>query len=160
MTWSSERSVQVAWPYRPDERELNVTGRLKAWQDGDQSALDRLSPYAYEELKRHSRRYLSGESAGHTLQATALVNEAFIRLVDSEIDVHGRKHFYIVAARMMRRILVDHARTISRLSRASSYRSTSLAAILPADFSGIVLMNDRPRSTDSFRTCSWQTTAP
>ena len=121
MTWSSERSVQVAWPYRPDERESNVTRRLKAWQDGGQSALDRLSPYAYEELKRHPRRYMSGESAGHTLQATALVNEAFIRLVDSEIDVHGRKHFYVVAARMMRRILVDHARAISRLSRASSY---------------------------------------
>ena len=50
-----------------------------------------------------------------------MVNEAFIRLVDSEIDVHGRKNFYVVAARMMRRILVDHARAISRLSRASSY---------------------------------------
>ena len=96
------------------EREnssTNVSQLLRAWGDGDKSALDRLTPIVYKELRTLARRYLRGERAGHSLQTTALVNEAYIRLVDySRMKWQDRAHFFAISAQVMRRILVDHAR--------------------------------------------------
>jgi RNA polymerase sigma factor (TIGR02999 family) len=88
-----------------------VTQLLRAWSDGDQGALDRLMPMVYDELHRFARHYMAVERPGHTLQATALVNEAYLRLANTEPDFNGRAHFFAVAARAMRRILVDWARS-------------------------------------------------
>jgi RNA polymerase sigma-70 factor, ECF subfamily len=91
--------------------ENEVTQLLRAWSDGDQGALDRLMPMVYDELHRLARHYMAVERPGHTLQATALVNEAYLRLANTEPDFNGRAHFFAVAARAMRRILVDWARS-------------------------------------------------
>lgn len=89
-----------------------VTRLLVAWREGNQNALDELLPMVYDELRRIARRYLSRESPGHTLQATALVNEAYLRLVNQQnLDWQNRTHFFAVAARVMRHLLVDHARS-------------------------------------------------
>jgi RNA polymerase sigma-70 factor (ECF subfamily) len=84
---------------------------LRAWSDGDQTALDKLTPIVYDELHRLARRYMKRERRGHSLQTTALVNEAYIRLVDYErMHWQDRAHFFAVSSQLMRRILVDHAR--------------------------------------------------
>jgi RNA polymerase sigma-70 factor (ECF subfamily) len=88
-----------------------VTQLLRAWSEGDEGALDRLMPMVYDELYRLARHYMAVERSGHTLQATALVNEAYLRLAKSEPDFKGRTHFFAIAARVMRRILVDWARS-------------------------------------------------
>ena len=89
----------------------NVTALLGDWGRGDQGALSQLLPLVYEELRRIATRQLRGERAGHTLQPTALVHEAYLRLVDQRnVDWENRAHFFGVAAQVMRRILVDHAR--------------------------------------------------
>ena len=88
-----------------------VTGLLQAWGHGDEHARDALVPIVYRELRRRAGAYLRRERADHTLQATALVHEVFIRLVDQDrVEWHGRAHFFAIAAQLMRRILVDHAR--------------------------------------------------
>ena len=88
-----------------------ITRLLKAWGRGDAGAIDRLTPLVYEELRRLARNYMRKEHPGQTLQATALVNEAFVRLVDGrQVDWQDRAHFFAVSARIMRRILVDAAR--------------------------------------------------
>jgi RNA polymerase sigma-70 factor (ECF subfamily) len=90
---------------------VDVSKLLRAWSDGEQSALERLTPIVYAELHRLARRYMKRERCGHSLQTTALVHEAYIRLVHSErVDWQNRAHFFAVSARLMRRILVDHAR--------------------------------------------------
>ena len=84
---------------------------LSAWSAGDTSALERLTPIVYDELHRLARRYMRGERPGHSLQTTALVNEAYVRLVDYErMQWQNRAHFFAVSAQVMRRILVEHAR--------------------------------------------------
>src|SRR6184192_2009300 len=88
-----------------------ITQLLVAWSDGDESALARLTPLVYDELHRLAHHYMSGERAGHTLQTTALVDEAYLRLVDQKVRWQNRAHFFAIAAQVMRRILVDHART-------------------------------------------------
>jgi RNA polymerase sigma-70 factor, ECF subfamily len=88
-----------------------VSGLLRAWSSGDRGALDRLTPIVYDELHRLARRYMKGERPGHSLQTTALVNEAYVRLVDYKgMQWQNRAHFFAVSAQLMRRILVDHAR--------------------------------------------------
>jgi RNA polymerase sigma-70 factor (ECF subfamily) len=88
-----------------------VSGLLRAWGDGDRAALDRLTPIVYEELRRLASHYMRGERPGHSLQATALVNEAYMRLVDYKgMQWQNRAHFFAVSSQLMRRILVDHAR--------------------------------------------------
>ena len=88
-----------------------VTGLLAAWSDGDRGALDRLVPLVERELQSMARRYLRREKPGHTLQTAALVNEAYLRLVDQRRGHwHNRSQFFGIAAQLMRRILVDHAR--------------------------------------------------
>jgi RNA polymerase sigma factor (TIGR02999 family) len=89
----------------------DVTGLLLAWGGGDREALERLVPLVYEELRRRAQRALAKERRGHTLQPTALVHEAYMRLVDqSRVPWQNRFHFYAVSARAMRQVLVDHAR--------------------------------------------------
>src|SRR5512140_369564 len=88
-----------------------VTRLLLAWSGGDRGALDALVPHVYAELRRQADRYLGRQRSGHTLQATALVHEAFLRLVDqTHVSYKDRAHFFAVASRAMRQILVDHAR--------------------------------------------------
>ena len=89
----------------------SVTGLLLAWRAGDETALARLTPLVHQELRRIAGHCMRGERAHHSLQATALVHEAFVRLVDAQhVDWHNRAHFLAMAARLMRRILVDIAR--------------------------------------------------
>jgi RNA polymerase sigma factor (TIGR02999 family) len=89
----------------------DIGALLRAWSDGDQTALDRLAPIVYDELRRLAHRYMEGEPRGHTLQTTALVNEAYMRLVGyNRMQWQDRAHFFAVSAQVMRRILVDHAR--------------------------------------------------
>src|SRR5262245_31753611 len=89
-----------------------VTQLLLAWRQGEQVALEKLVPLVHKELRRLAHRYMSGEREGHTLQTTALVNEAYLRLVDSsQVQWQNRAHFLAIAAQLMRRVLVDFART-------------------------------------------------
>src|SRR5438045_9205499 len=89
-----------------------VTQMLVAWGNGDQAALDTLMPLVYEELRRLAHHYMSRERPGHTLQTTALVGEAYLRLVNrKEVHWKNRAHFFAIAATLMRTILVDHARS-------------------------------------------------
>ncbi len=89
----------------------DVSMFLRAWSDGDQNALERMTPIIYKELHRLAHRYMRRERAGHSLQTTALVNEAYMRLVDyKRMQWQDRAHFFAVSAQVMRRILVEHAR--------------------------------------------------
>ena len=102
-----------------------LTDLLTAWSEGDDEALESLTPLVYNELHRLAHHYLLGEQRGR-LQATELVNEAFIRLVDNDISWTGRAHFYVVAARTMRRILVDMARRTAAAKRQGAKREEAL----------------------------------
>src|SRR6478609_534113 len=96
----------------------DITELLLAWSEGKQDALQRLTPLVYGELHRLAHHYLAGERTGHTLQSTALVNEAYLRLVDSSrVRWQSRAHFFAVSAQLMRRILVDVARARRQLKR-------------------------------------------
>ena len=97
-----------------------VTQLLINWSNGDKAALDELVPLVQAELRRVARRYLAREHPGHTLQTSALINEAYLRLVDQDgVAWQNRAHFLGVAAHVMRRLLVDHARTRGRLKRGA-----------------------------------------
>lgn len=102
-----------------------VTRLLSAWRSGDSNALERLTPLIYEELRDRARRYMRRERPGHTLQATAVVHEAFVRLVDMNVSWQDRAHFFAVAARLMRRILVDHAKSRVRAKRGGGTAITN-----------------------------------
>lgn len=97
-----------------------MTRLLSAWQSGDSRALERLTPLIYEDLRDRARRYMKRERPGHTLQATAVVHEAFVKLVAMEVPWQDRAHFFAVAARQMRRILVDHAKARYRNKRGGA----------------------------------------
>ncbi|HXT62837.1 MAG TPA: sigma-70 family RNA polymerase sigma factor [Pyrinomonadaceae bacterium] len=105
----------------------DVTELLVAWSNGNQAARDQLMSVVYDELHRLARRYMRRESPGHTLQTSALLNEAFLRLVDQK-NVHwqNRAHFFGIAAQMMRRILVDYARSRNYEKRGGGARALSL----------------------------------
>src|SRR5262247_2287928 len=93
-----------------------MTELLSAWSDGDKAALEQLMPMVYRELRRLAARHLGHERVGHTLQATALVNEAYLRLIDQKrMRWQNKAHFIGIAAQMMRRILVDYARKRNRV---------------------------------------------
>jgi RNA polymerase sigma factor (TIGR02999 family) len=95
-----------------------VTQLLRAWSEGDQEALDKLTPLVYEELHRAAHRYMAQQRPGHTLQTTALINEVYLRLVDvREVTWQDRAHFFAVCARLMRRVLTDLARSRGYLKR-------------------------------------------
>jgi RNA polymerase sigma-70 factor, ECF subfamily len=104
-----------------------VTRLLAAWGGGDRAALDELMPLVYEELRRLARRCMNRERAGHTLQTSALVNEAYLRLADqTDINWQGRAHFFGIAARLMRQILVDYARRRGYAKRGGDARRVDL----------------------------------
>ena len=105
----------------------SVTELLRAWGQGDAQALDRLTPLVYQELRRIAGRYMARERRDHTLQATALVNEAYLRLVDAkEVSWHDRAHFFAISSQTMRRILVDFARARHSRKRGSGAKALSL----------------------------------
>jgi RNA polymerase sigma factor (TIGR02999 family) len=123
----------------------DITKLLIDWRNGDKEALDRLMPLVYEQLRRMANNYMRNERKGHTLQTSALVNEAYLRLVDHEnIDWQNRAHFFGVAAQAMRRILVDHARSRSYLKRGGAAKQVSLdeAATLAEDRAGELIALD------------------
>jgi RNA polymerase sigma-70 factor, ECF subfamily len=104
-----------------------ITQLLLAWSDGDQGALDRLTPLVYAELRRLARRYMGRESPGHTLQTTALVHEAWLKLIDQRrVRWQNRAHFFGVSAQLMRRILVNMARSRNYLKRGGGARQVEL----------------------------------
>jgi RNA polymerase sigma-70 factor, ECF subfamily len=106
---------------------LQVTELLVAWGQGDQSALERLIPLVHQELRRIARRQMRGERRGHTLQTSALVNEAYLRLIDlNQVRWQDRAHFLAMSARLMRRILVEHARARLSSKRGSGAANVSL----------------------------------
>src|SRR5687768_15482893 len=110
----------------PSKPPTNVTEILLEWRSGNDEALKRLMPMVYDELRRLATVYMRNERREHTLQATALVNEAYLRLVDINVSWQDRAHFFAVAARLMRRLLVDHARGHHRRKRASGGPRLSL----------------------------------
>ena len=105
----------------------DVTELLQGWSDGDQAALEKLMSLVYDELHRLAKRYMAQEERGHILQTTALVNEAYLRLVDSrQMNWRNRAHFFAVAAQLMRRILIDYARSRRSLKRGAESPRVSL----------------------------------
>ena len=108
----------------------NITELLVGYGRGDKEALDRLMPIVYDELRRQAARYLKREQVGHTLQTTALIHEAYVRLVDQRnVQWQNRAHFFGIAAQLMRRILIDHARTRKRAKRGGSDVRVSLGDV-------------------------------
>ena len=106
---------------------VNATALLKAWSQGDREALNELIPLVHQELRRLARGYMTGERAGHLLQTTALVHEAYLRLVDcQQVRWQDRSHFLAVSAQLMRRILVDDARSRNYQKRGAGMRPVSL----------------------------------
>ena len=106
-----------------------VTQLLQAWGQGDQRALDRLLPLVYDEMRRLAESYLRRERSDHTLQPTALVHEAYLRMIDQSLHVENRHHFFGIAAQVMRRILVDHARAHQAAKRGGPGGKISLDEI-------------------------------
>jgi RNA polymerase sigma-70 factor (ECF subfamily) len=106
----------------------NLTDLLLEWREGDKTALDKLTPLVYDELRRIAHRYVRRERNGHTLQTTALVNEAYMRLAgERKIEWENRAHFFAVTARIMRHILTDYARRRSYAKRGGEALQVSLA---------------------------------
>jgi RNA polymerase sigma factor (TIGR02999 family) len=122
--------------------EANVSQLLLAWRGGDRGALDRLIPLVYAELHRMAQECFQGERVGHTLQPTALVNEAYLRLVGSTIAWKDRAHFFAVAATTMRRVLVDHARARGRLKREGRPVSLEESLLVAPDRADDLLVVD------------------
>jgi len=112
----------------------DITQLLLQWREGDESALERLMPLVYRELRRLARQCMRRERAGHTLQTTALVNEAYLRLVNSSrVEWHDRAHFFAIAAQLMRRVLVDEARKRHDQKRGGEFTRIALdEALMPA----------------------------
>jgi RNA polymerase sigma-70 factor (ECF subfamily) len=113
-----------------------VTRLLLKWTEGDKQALEDLLPLVYDELRRLAKSYLQRERPGHTLQSTALVHEAYMRLVDQNVSWQSRAHFFGIAAQMMRRILVDHARGKNAAKRGDGAVQVTLDE-------GLVAANER-----------------
>jgi RNA polymerase sigma factor (TIGR02999 family) len=111
----------------------DVTGLLLSWREGDAQAFDRLVPLVYDELRRVARRHLRREQPGHALQATALVHEVYLRLVDVDrLTLKNRVHFFAVAAKLMRQVLVDHARRQRAGKRGGGVTIVGLEGVSPA----------------------------
>jgi RNA polymerase sigma factor (TIGR02999 family) len=125
-----------------DDTPRTVTRLLKAWSGGNRQAMDELLPIVYKELQSVAGRLMRKEKAGHTLQTTGLVHEAYVRLVEADVPWQDRSHFFRVAARQMRRILVDHAR-----ARASAKRGGD-AVRLPLNESLVVTTEPPLELTD------------
>jgi RNA polymerase sigma factor (TIGR02999 family) len=127
-----------------------VTDLLAAWSDGDQTALDKLMPLVYAELRRIAHRYMNRENPGHTLQTTALIHEAYLRLVNQP-DAHwqNRAHFFAVAAGVMRHILTDFARARQFAKRGGAVHNVSLdeaSVVSPERLAEVVALDDALQS--------------
>lgn len=126
-----------------EQNPQNITQLLHDWKSGKKEAFDELMPLVYDELRRQASYYLKGERAGHTLQTTALINEAYMKLVDkNEIEYENRNHFFAIAANAMRRILVDYARTRNREKRGGQNEDLPLdeAFYIPANEKSVDLV--------------------
>jgi RNA polymerase sigma factor (TIGR02999 family) len=124
---------------------LDVTKLLRDWTGGDRSALDRLMEVVYGELRRTAAAYMQRERLGHTLQATALINEAYLRVIDiSRIEWRDRTHFFALCAHMMRRILVDHARSRNYLKRGGQAHPITLdeSAMMAQPAAELIALDD------------------
>ena len=134
----------------PPRQEHEITQLLAAWREGNQAALDELYPLVYDELHRLARRYMSKERRGHTLQTTALINEAYVRLVDQRnVQWANRSHFFAISAQIMRRILIDHARRHAYAKRGGGARPVSLdetATMAQNDFSEFLRLDEALKS--------------
>jgi RNA polymerase sigma factor (TIGR02999 family) len=119
----------------------NFTQLLTEWRSGHPQALDRLTPLVYDELRRLARNYMRAERGSHTLQATAVVHEAFLRLIQANVALQDRGHFFALASRLMRRVLVDHAKSRSRLKRNIGAKDSvePSGTLSPVDFDVIAL---------------------
>jgi RNA polymerase sigma factor (TIGR02999 family) len=118
---------EIEKPMADMNSSKDVTQLLLAWNKGDAQALDRLMPLVYTELRRIARRHMNSERSDHTLQATVLVNEAYMRLVDqNQVNWQSRSHFLGAAAQIIRRILVDYARGRDRLKRGGNVAKVNL----------------------------------
>jgi RNA polymerase sigma factor (TIGR02999 family) len=128
-----------------DDWSTDVSQLLRAWSEGDQSALETLTPIVYAELHRLAQRYLRGERDGHSLQTTALVNEAYMRLAGyTRMRWRDRTHFFAVSAQVMRRILVEHARK-HNLKRGGGVQHLTLdeaAVLVPDRAADLVALDD------------------
>lgn len=123
----------------------DVTQLLLDWGNGNEAALDDLIPLVYAELHRLAGRYMGREGRGHTLQTSALINEAYLRLVDQKrMQWQNRAHFFGVAARLMRQILVDHARSRSRAKRGGGAQMVSLAeqSVISKEIEDVIALDD------------------
>jgi RNA polymerase sigma factor (TIGR02999 family) len=120
----------------------NFTQLLTDWRDGQPQALDRLTPLVYDELRKLARNYMRAERASHTLQATAVVHEAFLRLIQANVALQDRAHFFSLACRLMRHVLVDHAKSRSRAKRSPGNRDNSPAESLSTLDVDIVALDD------------------
>jgi len=123
----------------------NFTQLLTDWRSGNPKALTRLTPLVYDELRRLARSYMRGERGSHTLQATAVVHEAFMRLIQANVAMQDRGHFFALASRLMRRVLVDHAKSRSRIKRNSGVRdmiAEDTGAVLPPVDFDLVALDD------------------
>ena len=131
-------------------RQHEITALLAEWREGNQSALDELYPLVYNELHRLARRYMSRERKGHTLQTTALINEAYVRLFDQKnVQWANRSHFFAISAQIMRRILIDHARRHAYAKRGGGAQQVSLeevAAITPNPSRELVRLDEALKS--------------
>lgn len=107
----------------------NVTQMLIAWGQGDDAARDALIPLVYDQLHRIASHHLRRERAGHTLQTSELINEAYLKLVEQSVSWQSRAHFFGIAARLMRQILVDYARSRQRLKRGGDRQQISITAV-------------------------------
>jgi RNA polymerase sigma factor (TIGR02999 family) len=137
--------VQEAEAVAAAAQTQSVTGLLRQWGSGDAGALDELLPLVYRQLHELAARCMRGERPDHTLRATALVNEAFLRLADADLEVSDRVHFYAVAAKAMRRILVDHARSLNSDKRGRRLEKMPFDEALfvgPAMDSRVVALDD------------------
>jgi len=129
----------------PTPSSKDITRLLVDWGSGDQAALDELIPLVYDELRRLAARYMRRESQGHTLQTSALINEAYLRLVDQKnVQLQNRAHFFGFASQLMRHILVDHARSRSRIKRGGGVQMVSLAeqAVISNDVAEVIALDD------------------
>jgi RNA polymerase sigma factor (TIGR02999 family) len=123
----------------------NFTQLLTDWRSGEPQALDRLTPLVYDELRRLARNYMRDERNSHTLQATAVVHEAFLRLIQADVALQDRGHFFALASRLMRRVLVDHAKSRARIKRnsgARDYFAADTGEVLPAVDFNVVALDD------------------
>ncbi len=124
----------------------DVTSLLHAWRGGDRGALEKLMPLVYDELHRLAHRYMLRERAGHTLQTTAVVNEAYLRLIDAQqVEWKDRAHFFAISANLMRRILVEFARSRGRHRRGGDVRKVELdeaMVISPQRRTDLVALDD------------------